>query len=89
MPSFIDTPLLQGSTGANSNQSKRGAVVAAGLEFTPVEDVAAAAWSAVHGRRLHTLVGKTARQISFAAKWAPAFLRRRARRLMLAVKGDS
>lgn len=88
MPSFIDTPLLHGPAGANSNQWKRDAVVAAGLEFTPLDEVAAAAWSAVHGSRLHTLVGMTARQIGFAAKWTPALLRRRARRLMLAFKGD-
>lgn len=89
MPSFIDTPLLHGPAGANSNQWKRDAVVAAGLEFTPVDEVAAAAWSAAHSSRVHTLVGITARQIGFAARWTPALLRRRARRLMLAVKGDA
>jgi len=88
MPSFIDTPLLAGPASAGSNISKRDAVVAAGLEFTPVEQVAAAAWSAVKGRRLHTLVGKTARTIGLAAKWTPALLRRLSRQLMLAEKGE-
>jgi NADP-dependent 3-hydroxy acid dehydrogenase YdfG len=83
MPSFIDTPLLHGPIGEGSTQSKREAVVAAGLEFTPVEQVAEAAWAAVHGKKMHTLVGKTARTMGFAAKWAPGFLRRRARGLML------
>lgn len=82
MPSFIDTPLLHGPASAGSNATKRDAVVAAGLEFTPVEEVAAAAWTAVHGNRLHTPVGKTAKKMSIAARWAPGFLRERARSLM-------
>lgn len=82
MPSFIDTPLLAGPASSGSNATKRDAVVAAGLEFTPVEEVAAAAWAAVHGNRLHTPVGKTARKMNIAARWAPGFLRERARNLM-------
>ncbi len=82
MPSFIDTPLLAGPANAATNQTKRDRVVAAGLEFTPVERVAEAAWQAVHGGRIHTLVGSTARKLGFAAKWAPGSLRRRARRMM-------
>lgn len=82
MPSFIDTPLLAGPASAGSNASKRDVVVASGLEFTPVEQVAQAAWDAVHGIRLHTPVGKTARKMSIAARWAPGFLRERARTLV-------
>lgn len=82
MPGFIDTPLLHGPASAGSNVTKRDAVVAAGLEFTPVEQVAAAAWQAVHGNRVHTPVGKTARQMTLAARWAPGFLRKRARELL-------
>jgi NAD(P)-dependent dehydrogenase (short-subunit alcohol dehydrogenase family) len=81
MPGFIDTPLLHGSIGVNSNVGKRDAVLAMGLEFTPVERVAQAAWAAVHGERLHTLVGPTARKMHFASKWMPKFMRREARRL--------
>lgn len=87
MPSFIDTPLLAGPANAGTNVGKRDSVVAAGLEFTPVEAVAQAAWDAVHGRRLHMLVGKTAQQMALAAKWAPAYLRARSRKLMLLRKG--
>ncbi len=82
MPSFIDTPLLQGPASANTNVSKRDRVVEAGLEFTPVEQVAQAAWDAVHGAKMHSLVGKTARKMAVAAKWAPGYLRKRARGLM-------
>ncbi len=88
MPGFIDTPLLHGPAGAASNGSKRDAVVAAGLEFTPVEAVAQAAWDAVHGARLHTLVGKTARQLAFAARWTPGILRKRLPALMRPGKGE-
>lgn len=75
MPSFIDTPLLDGASGS-SNRSARELVLEAGLEITPVEQVAEAAWRAVHGRRIHTTVGKTARQMAFAARWMPWLLRR-------------
>ena len=74
-PAFIDTNLL--SIGvAGSNRTARDAVVDAGLEFTPVEVVAQAAWDAVHGDRLHSPVGKTARRLTFAARWMPGRLRK-------------
>lgn len=82
MPSFIDTPLLHGPASAGSNATKRDVVIAAGLEFTPVEQVAAAAWGAVHGTLLHTPVGQTAKKMSIAARWAPGLLRKRARSLV-------
>ena len=81
MPSFIDTPLLAGPANAATNQTKRDRVLASGLEFTPVEVVAQAAWDAAHGTRLHTPVGATARKLAFAAKWAPAYMRKRALRM--------
>lgn len=84
MPSFIDTPLLAGPAGANTNVSKRDSVVAAGLPFTPVEQVAQAAWDAVHGGKIHTTVGKTAAQLKLAAIFAPGYIRKRARGLMQA-----
>ena len=74
MPGFIDTPLLD-AVPAGSNETARERVRASGLEFTPVETVAEAAWAAVHGARVHTLVGKTARRLAFAARWMPGRLR--------------
>lgn len=74
MPSFIDTPLLDASV-AGSNRTARDGVKAAGLEFTPVEKVAEAAWRAVHGDAVHTVVGKTAKRMRFAARWFPGKLR--------------
>ncbi len=80
MPGFIDTPLLDHAPNRASNEDIRGRVTGAGLEITPVEAVADAAWAAVHGNRLHTLVGKTARQLNFAAKWLPGRLRAQTRK---------
>lgn len=76
MPSFIDTPLLN-TTASGSNQAIREVVREAGLEFTPVEQVAQAVWDAAHGKRVHTMVGKTARRLKFATTWAPWLLPKR------------
>jgi len=81
MPSFIDTPLLDNAPNRKRNVKIREAVVEAGLEFTPVEVVADAAWDATGSDRLHHVVGKTARKMRLLAKWAPNMLRRRARLL--------
>jgi len=75
MPAFIDTPLLKAGI-AGSNRSVREAVIDGGMEISRVEDVAQAAWNAVHGERLHTLVGKTARRLAFTARWMPGGLRK-------------
>lgn len=75
MPSFIDTPLLD-PIAAGSNMSGREAVQAMGLEFTPLEEVAEKVWEAAHGDRVHTLVGKTARKLAFAVRFAPFLLSR-------------
>jgi NAD(P)-dependent dehydrogenase (short-subunit alcohol dehydrogenase family) len=75
MPSYIDTPLLDVAT-AGSNLNARETVRSMGLEFTPVEQVAEAAWQAAHGTRVHTIVGKTARRLAFVTRWAPFLLSR-------------
>ena len=79
MPAFIDTPLLDHAPNHASNEAIRSRVTEAGLEISPVSDVAEAAWAAVHGEKLHTLVGKTARRIAFAARWMPGRLRKMTR----------
>ena len=81
MPSFIDTPLLAQAPNRSRNTPIRDAVIAAGLEFTPVEVVADAAWRAVHGTATHVLVGKTAKKLARIAKWWPGLLQRRSRLL--------
>ncbi|MEI5688143.1 SDR family oxidoreductase [Sphingomonas kyungheensis] len=79
LPSFIETPLLDGVAGG-SNRTIREAVTGAGLELTPVDTVAEAAWKAVHGDAVHTYVGKTAARLRFAARWFPGALRKQMRR---------
>lgn len=79
MPGFIDTPLLDHTPNQGANEDIRSRVTQAGLEITPAADVAEAAWAAVHGKRLHTPVGKTARRLRFAARWMPERLRRQVR----------
>ena len=73
MPSFIDTPLLDG-VSAGSNEAIRETVRNAGMEFTPVEQVAQAVWNAAHGNRVHIVVGKTAKRLKMATTWAPWLL---------------
>lgn len=79
MPSFIDTPILD-AVAAGSNRTGRETVQAMGLEFTPLDEVAAKVWEAAHGDKVHTLVGKTARRLAFAVRYAP-FLLKRMRRM--------
>ena len=79
MPGFIDTPLLDG-TVPGSNRSIRETVRGAGMELTKAEDVAQAAWDAIHGDKVLTYVGPTAKRLAFAARWMPGSLRKRMRR---------
>ncbi|MEO0688904.1 MAG: SDR family oxidoreductase [Pseudomonadota bacterium] len=78
-PSFIDTPLLDGTGNRNSNEPVRARVQEAGLEITPVVEVAKTVWDAVHGDDLHYLVGKTAKSLNFAKRWMPGRIRKRNR----------
>lgn len=80
MPSFIETPLLDHVT-QDSNRSVRESVHGAGLEITPVDEVAKTVWSILERRRdVHTRVGKTAHRLWFMARWMPGTLRKLARR---------
>ena len=81
MPSFVDTPLLAQSSHTSSNVPIRDRVAAAGLEFTPVEEIAETFWRAVNGDRLHNPVGKTARKVATAARWLPSYIRNKSRAL--------
>ena len=78
IPGFIDTPLLR-NTAAGSNRQIRDVVQEAGLELTSADTVAQAAWDAVHGKRLHSYVGRTAHRLAFASRWLPGRIRRQMR----------
>lgn len=79
MPGFIDTPLLAHAPNRATNGDIRARVTEAGLEITPVTEVAEAAWNAVHGTTLHNRVGKTAHRLAFASRWMPGRLRKMTR----------
>lgn len=79
MPSFIDTPLLD-STVSGTNRTARESVQAAGLEFTPVDQVAEEIWAGLARDKVHVIIGKTARRLAFAARWMPKALRKEMRR---------
>jgi NAD(P)-dependent dehydrogenase (short-subunit alcohol dehydrogenase family) len=79
MPGFIDTPLIDMNPNAASNENIRAQVTEAGLEITPVSEVAEAAWKAVHGHALHNRVGKSAHRLAFASRWMPGRLRKMTR----------
>ncbi|MXP27515.1 SDR family oxidoreductase [Porphyrobacter algicida] len=79
MPGFIDTPLLDKNPHHGANEDIRSRVTEAGLEITPASEVAEAAWNAVHGDKLHTLVGKTAKNLAFGARWMPGRVRKQVR----------
>lgn len=79
MPSFIETPLLDQIPNHTTNEPVRANVKQAGLEITPVIEVAEAAWAAVHGDRLHTTVGKTARRVNWVARYLPTMMRKQAK----------
>jgi NAD(P)-dependent dehydrogenase (short-subunit alcohol dehydrogenase family) len=88
MPSFIDTPLLMNPPNRSRDTPIRDAVIAAGLEFTPVEVVADEAFRSVTEDKVHRVIGKTARKMARVAKWMPGLLRRRARLLADAHDGS-
>lgn len=79
MPAFIDTPLLDHNANRASNEDIRSRVKGAGLEISPVSDVADAAWAAVHGERLHTLVGPTAKRMALFSRLLPGLVRKQVR----------
>jgi len=79
VPAFIDTPLLR-QAPHGSNRSIRESVTGAGLELSSADDVANAAWRAVHGEALFVDVGRTAHRLRFAARWLPGKLRKAMRR---------
>lgn len=80
MPSFIETPLIDQLPNGQTNEAIRDRVKAAGLEITPVADVGEAAWAAVNGDKLHTLVGKTAKRVGFASRFLRGQMRKQVRR---------
>src|SRR3546814_19868568 len=80
MPGFIDTPLLD-QVSADSNEPARGRLSAGGFEICPVDDVARAAWDAVHGDRVHVTVGKMAKRLSRLARFFPGLIAKQSKKI--------
>src|SRR3546814_9197232 len=79
MPGFIDTPLLD-QVSADSNEPARSRLAAGGFEISPVDDVARAAWDAVHGERVHVPVGKMAKRLSRLARFFPGLIAKQSKK---------
>jgi len=80
MPGFIDTPLLD-QVSADSNEPARNRLSASGFEISPVDDVAKAAWDAVHGDRVHMPVGKMAKRLSRLARFFPGLIAKQSKKI--------
>lgn len=80
MPGFIDTPLLD-QVSADSNEPARDRLSASGFEISPVQDVAKAAWDAVHGDRVHVPVGKMARRLRRLARFFPGLIAKQSKKI--------
>lgn len=80
MPGFIDTPLLD-QVSADSNEPARDRLSASGFEISPVQDVAKAAWDAVHGDRVHVPVGKMARRLGRLARFFPGLIAKQSKKI--------
>jgi NAD(P)-dependent dehydrogenase (short-subunit alcohol dehydrogenase family) len=76
MPSMINTPMMDELPLGKNEWDMRAELTKAGLEITSVEEVADQIWKVAHGRRVHTLVGKSARQMAMLARWFPGMLPR-------------
>lgn len=76
MPWFIDTPILDmGATdGANVKMSDQ--LREDGAEVYPVSLAAETAWEAAHGKDVHYMAGKRAKQARFAARFMPGRLKK-------------
>lgn len=74
MPSFIDTPILDGVTQA-TNRSAKETIEEMGMEISPVSLVADAAWDIVHGDKVHVRVGKSAHRAWTMVRLFPGYMR--------------
>jgi NAD(P)-dependent dehydrogenase (short-subunit alcohol dehydrogenase family) len=74
MPSMINTPMMDELPIGKNEWDMRAELAKAGLEITSAEEVASNVWDVAHGKRVHTLVGKSAKQMGMLARWFPGLL---------------
>jgi len=80
MPWFVDTAILDGPAGPESNRRLRDQLKETNTPIYPVRMAAERAWDAAHGREIHYMVGKEAERARFAARFFPSMMRNRIRR---------
>ena len=76
MPFFVDTPILNMSTGDGSNHNMKDQIKEMGADVYPVSLAAEQAWKAAHDDALHTTVGKAANRLRFFSRFLPGTLRK-------------
>ncbi len=76
MPWFIDTPILDMGTTEGANIKMSDQLKESGAEVYPVSVAAEAAWEAAHGKDVHYMAGKRAKQARFAARFLPGRMRK-------------
>lgn len=76
MPWFIDTPILDMGKVEGANEKMSDNLRESGMEVYPVSLAAETAWQAAHGKHIHYMAGKRAKQARFAARFLPGRLRK-------------
>lgn len=76
MPWFIDTPILDMGRVEGANEKLSDGLQETGQDIYPVYVAAEAAWDAAHGKDVHYMAGKRAKQARFAARFMPGRLKK-------------
>lgn len=76
MPWFIETPILDMGLTEGANVKMSDEIRAAGQDIYPVSLAAETAWDAAHGKDVHYMAGKRAKQARFAARFMPGRLKK-------------
>ncbi len=76
MPWFIDTPILDMGATEGSNVKMADEIREQGQDVYPVSLAAETAWEAAHGKDVHYMAGKRAKQARFAARFLPGRIKK-------------
>lgn len=76
MPWFIDTPILDMGATEGSNVKMADEIREQGQDVYPVSLAAETAWDAAHGKDVHYMAGKRAKQARFAARFMPGRIKK-------------
>ncbi|MEO1553374.1 MAG: SDR family oxidoreductase [Pseudomonadota bacterium] len=76
MPWFIDTPILDMGLTEGANVKMADEIRNQGQEVYPVSLAAETAWEAAHGKDVHYMAGKLAKQARFVARFMPGRMKK-------------